>query len=386
MKSGEFFRNAQRSGLWPKAEAIHRSTLTKARSKVDWRLFRDLFKDAVALAHELFPDSPEYLWHGMSVYAVDGSKYTLPASKEIRKEFDPKSGLQNSGKGHYPQSLVNTVYDVFRRFPIARSVVGVDSSEREEFIDLLPIVPYRSVLLFDRGYPSYGLILHLLETFKGYFIFRCPAQCTFPAVEAFIKSGKAEDVIWIAPSGKFLDKLSAKQKRQTSAVKIRVIKLVSPDGTVSCLLTNLYSKKFSKKTITHLYFRRWEIELAYRNEKVTMAVEEFHGKTCNSIRQELYAAAIISVISRALMLISSSSADDAKPQFKNAVATLAAEAPVLAADDPEKAIEIFQHILIDIRRVKYYLPKQPRPSQLRVNKGNINKWTLSKTKKVMANA
>jgi hypothetical protein len=385
VKSGEFFRNAQRSGVWPKAEAVHRSTFTKARSKVDWQIFRDLLKEALVVAHDVWPESDEYLWHEMSVYAVDGSKYTLPGSKEIREEFDPKSGLQNSGKGHYPQCLVTTVYDVFRRLPIARSIVAVDSSEREEFMDLLPAVPFKSVLLFDRGYPSYGLILHLLEAFKGYFIFRCPAQCTFPAVEAFVKSGKAEDVIWIEPSGKFLDKLSVQQRGNTSAVKIRVIKLVSPDGTVSCLLTNLYNKKFSKKEIINLYFRRWEIEVAYRNEKVTMAVEEFHGKTCNSIRQELFAAAIISVISRTLMMIASLECE-IKPQFKNAIATLAADAPVLAADDPEKAIEIFRHILIAIRRVKYYLPKKPRPSQPRVNKGNINKWSQSKTKKVMANA
>ena len=39
VKSGEFFRNAGRSGLWHDAKAIHRSTLTKARRKVPWPIF-----------------------------------------------------------------------------------------------------------------------------------------------------------------------------------------------------------------------------------------------------------------------------------------------------------------------------------------------------------
>lgn len=113
VKSGEFFRNAKRSGLWPDAEAIHRSTLTKARSKVDWQIFRDILNDAVYLAYEYWPDSPQFSWKGMSVYAIDGSWYNLPATEEIRREFDPQSGLHHTGKGHYPQCLVSTVYDVF---------------------------------------------------------------------------------------------------------------------------------------------------------------------------------------------------------------------------------------------------------------------------------
>lgn len=149
VKSGEFFRNAKRSGLWPEVTAIHRSTFTKARRKVQWRIFRDILNDAVKLAYECFPQRPEFLWHDMSVYGVDGSRFRLPATDEIRKEFDPRSGLQYSGKGHYPMCLVSTVYDVFRRLPIARTVVPVDSSEREQAKRLLPFVPTNSVILYS---------------------------------------------------------------------------------------------------------------------------------------------------------------------------------------------------------------------------------------------
>ncbi len=132
-KSGVFFKNARRSGLWPDAEAIHRSTLTKARGKVTWKVFEKIFYDAVKLAYGLRPHDSASLWNGMSVFAFDGSKYDLPATDAVRKRFDPNSGLENPGRGHYPQALISTAYDVFRRIPVSRTVVGMqDANEREE--------------------------------------------------------------------------------------------------------------------------------------------------------------------------------------------------------------------------------------------------------------
>jgi hypothetical protein len=384
VKSGEFFRAARRSGLWPEAEAVHRSAFSKARKKVAWHVLRDILKDAVKLAYEIWPQDELFTWHGMSVFAFDGSKYDLPATDEIRNAFDPKSGLQYPGKGHYPQCLVTTGYDVFRRLPVARTVVPVNSSERDEVAPLLKYILAASVLLFDRGYPSYELIDYLLRRYRGYFVFRCPAQSTFPAVEAFIESGKAEDEICIDPSNKYLSKIPKKQRKGLKALKLRVIRLVSPDGTVSVLLTNLYdTEQFPAEEITLLYFRRWEVENYYRDEKIVLEIEEFHGKSYNSVLQELFAAMVMSVIARTLMVLSQMLAGDHRePQFKNSIMTLASEAAVLAAEDPVRAMGVFQEILDEIRRVIYYRPKTPRPSQPRVTKRSNNKWTQAKVKKV----
>ena len=322
----------------------------------------------------------------MRVIAFDGSKYDLPATPEIRKEFDPQSGFEFEGRGHYPQCLVTTAYDVFGHFPVARSIVSHHGSEREEARQLLPFIPPKSVLLFDRGYPSYELICHLRENHKrGYYLFRCPAESTFPAIEAFVRSGLAEDYISITPSNNFLRGLSGKQRKRAKGIQIRVIRLVSPDGTVSVLLTNLLNQSaFSRQEIIDLYFRRWAIEDHYRTEKVVLEIEQFHGKTPNSIRQELFAIVIMSVIARTLMAVASKvlGPKTAEFQFKNAVMTLAKEAAVLVPDDPEKALEVFAHILREIKRVRYYRPKSPRPSQPRVTKRPPNKWCSGRREKL----
>ncbi len=74
--------------------------------------------------------------------------------------------------------------------------------------------------------------------------------------------------------------------------------------------------------------------------------------------------------------------DPGEPQFKNAIMTLASDAAVLAADDPARALTVFQEILEEIRRVIYYRPKVPRPSQPRVTKRSKNKWLDAKLRKL----
>jgi len=380
-KSGAFFKSARRSGLWPDAEAIHRSTLTKARGKVTWKIFENIFYDAVKLAYESQSGDSDSLWHGMSVFAFDGSKYNLPATDAIRKQFDPNSGLENPGRGHYPQALISTAYDVFRRIPVARTVVSMQNAdEREEAKRMIPHIPGGGVLLFDRGYPSYDLISFLKKSYSGYSLFRCPAKSTFPAIENFVRSDQNESVIYINPSSNFLKKVDNNKKSEAKPIKLRAIKLVSYDGTLSVLLTDLLSKKkFSAKQIIKLYFRRWEVENHYRDEKIYLEIEKFHTKTCNGIRQELFAVLIMTVISRTLMQLSPSG--DLEPQFKNAVMALASEAAVLLPDDPLTAARIFREVLEEIARVKYYRPKIARLSQPRITKKANNKWCKDKVKK-----
>ena len=162
-----------------------------------------------------------------------------------------------------------------------------------------------------------------------------------------------------------------------------MIRLVSPDGNVSALITNLpRTSEFITEEIIALYFKRWEIESYYRDEKEIMEIERFHAKTCNGIKHEMYATLIMSIISRLLMVIPTQKTEPQEVQFKNAIRSLAYDAAILAPDNPEKAIEIFEDLLERIRRVKYYRPKKRRSSQPRVTKKTVKKWSVLKKQKL----
>ncbi len=372
-KVGALFRQARRSGLWPDAQAVHRSAVTKARAHVPWTAFEQVHQEAVKLAYEVWPICEADTWQGLSVFAIDGSKYTLPAAEAVRTAFDPTSGLEHPGKGHYPQCLVSTAYDVFRRLPIARTVQPMaEANEREEVKALLPQIPCGGVLLFDRGYPSYDLLEHLQHEYQGMWVLRCPASNTFPAVETFVHSGQAEALLTLTSP-------------TTAPIQLRALRLVSPQGEISVLLTNLPDdERFPSQAVLELYWRRWAVEVHYRDEKTSLDIETFHSQTENGIRQELFAILIMAVIARTMMALMTDPEhpSGAHPQFKHAIITLASEAAVLTPTCPDVALGIFQELLHEIARVQYYPPKVPRRSAPRVSKQPMNKWRSEKSQRM----
>ena len=383
-------RDARRSGLCPDAQPVHRSAVTKSRKKVSWELFEALFQRFVKLSDELFPNRPEYLWRGMRVFACDGSNYTLPASEEIREYFDPESGFgkKNNGSGHFPTCLVSTIYDVFRQIPIARSIVPMaKGDEREEALTLLDQVPQGNVIVFDRGYPSYHMLYELEDKYDGYYLFRGPAANSFSVVNEFIASGLDDGIHKMYPSDTYRKQIGRAKFRALEPISLRLIKMVSPEGTVSVLITNMHDNEiFSRQDIIDLYFKRWAVETYYSDEKKSMEIERFHSRSVNGVMQELFASAIMSVIARTLTVLVMPPSYDKKtvamPQFKHAIVTLSADAIVLVADKPHIALDLFNDILQEIERVKYHKPIIPKKSQPRVNKGAPNKWKLYRKKKM----
>ena len=162
--------------------------------------------------------------------------------------------------------------------PIARNIAPANTSERAQAALILPQLPSGGVNMHDRGYPSYDYIDEHLKSYDGYFLFRCPATSTFAAVKRFIQSQKEEDSIYILPSGSMKKSRDLTEMLDRRVIKLRVIKLLSSDGTLSVLLTNLHNRKrYPREEIIDLYFRRWAVETYYRDEKETMQIETFHG-------------------------------------------------------------------------------------------------------------
>ncbi|MEQ6340634.1 MAG: IS4 family transposase [Gammaproteobacteria bacterium] len=369
----QFAERACDQGAWPRADAVHASALTKARAKLSWCVFDTLLKQTAALAQTLFPAADCYQWKGMSVYAIDGSKYQLPASVAIRAHFDPDSGLHpdNPGRGHYPMALVSTAYDVFRQLPVARAVVSIaDADERIQAQALLPHIPPGGVLVFDQGYPSYDMLLKCQQSYDGYFLFRCPAKNSFSAVEAFIRGGKSSAMLELTPT-----------------LRVRAIRLRSPDGNLSVLLTNLIDPKtFSRQSIVKLYLRRWKIEDHYRAEKRDCKIECFHSRSVNGVKQELFAAAITMVMAQTLKAIAAPPRVTNKcivfAQSKNAVAAFAQKLYVLTTACRHSAIALLERLAASFARHRYYQPKTSKPGQPRVSKTPQNKWRNAKQKRM----
>ncbi len=316
----------------------------------------------------------------MSVYAIDGSYHTLPATEEMRRTFDPNSGYDKKGKGHYPQCLITTAYDALRKFPIDLTITDIRSDENEQATQtLIPSIPSGGVILFDRGYEGYQF-LDSVTQYDGFFLLRNKSNCTFKVIEDFVKSEKKQDWVEFKPSKRYKEKNRSKLSGSEKIV-LRIIRLENKQGEVSVLITNLLDRqKYSMKVIIDLYFKRWEVEIHFLDNKSTIEIETFHSKSVNGIKQEFYAAAIMTVIARIAMNCTETIGEscDAKPQFKNALRKMADKAVLLVTKDPNKAYCYFLEILQEIKRVRYYRSKKIRPSQIRICKQAQNKWILNR--------
>jgi hypothetical protein len=98
--SGACFRQARRSGRWPAAAAVHRRAVTQARAKLPWTACEQLHRDAGCLTDALWPAADEDTGQGLSVFAIDGASYPLPAAAGLRQAVDPDRGRDPPGKGH----------------------------------------------------------------------------------------------------------------------------------------------------------------------------------------------------------------------------------------------------------------------------------------------
>jgi hypothetical protein len=373
IEMASLFKMARRSGLWPQAQAPGRSALSKARAKIPWEAFREMLEKAVALAYEIWPERPGDRWHGMHVLAIDGSKFDLPATDEIREEFDPQSGLGVPGKGHYPQCLVSTLYDVFRALPLARTIAPYRGCERQEALKLLKWAPGESLIVFDRGYPSYEMFLHLEQNFSGHFLMRCKTTLASAVVAGFLKNSQREAIIDVPPPQSY----SAQERRRLPTLRLRAVRTHEPDGKPIVFLTSLLDMEaIGYREIIDMYFKRWEVEVYYREEKVVQDIERFHSRSVQGISQEFFAVMVLTVISRTMAALSETlhEVPAGRSQRKHASLALAREAALLSPSSPRKALWVFKELLSEMARVRYYPPKRPRPPAPRISKAPRNKW------------
>jgi hypothetical protein len=140
---------------------------------------------------------------------------------------------------------------------------------------------------------------------------------------------------------------------------------------------------FKREDICDLYYKRWGVEVNYRDEKNSLDIEKFHSKNSNGIRQELYSIAIMTIIARTISAIETDEKEtkEKEPQLKNAIISLARDVAVFVANDISNAIEIFKQTVKYLKRNKYYKPKKKRKSYKRISKQIRNKWIGARTKR-----
>jgi hypothetical protein len=216
-------------------------------------------------------------WYGFHLFAVDGSTLVLPRTDEMRQVFGTR------GRGHVcPCAGVSVLYDVLQGWAVDAIFEHANRNERvtcarhiDFLCEKLPHAAQNSIILLDRGYPSYALI-EQMQRQSVHFLARC-STASFPAA---VK----------APMGSSLITLTNSRKRG-NPLHVRVFKFKLPSGETEILITSLL--EIDETLLPELYHLRWGIETMYHKLKRELCVENFSGKTPNSVRQDFWASMVL---------------------------------------------------------------------------------------------
>lgn len=274
--------------------------------------------------------------------AIDGTKYTLPASEELIELFGcQKCGIDNYS--HYPLASITVLFNVKSKIASEIEINIGNSNEREELLRIIKSLGKKDLIITDRGYPSYKIIKVLLESGIN-FLIRITENGSFKAVDEFVKNNKKDEVVEMqSPEGDIL--------------KVRIMKVEIPSGEKRYFITNLMDKKkYNFKELSELYYERWEIEEHYKVNKELFKVENFHSKSKNGILQEIYAQLILSNMTR--YMINESEDDTNKrddvPSFKNAVCVVDRFLNEISMiTDIDKIKILYKEMLDEIKSVRY---------------------------------
>lgn len=359
-------------------EIIDISNACRTRYKIKHTAFEQMFKEVVNFTYKNW-NSSKYQFVNRNVIAVDGSKFSLNSSDELKRSFDKKSMNLENGSHYFPQCMVTTFYDVYRKIPIKRTVKPFASCERTELVENLSELPQSSIIVVDRGYWGYESFYYIIKNSTHDFVARMPSTGSFKKVDEFSASNKKEDIVTIDATSRFLKKVLNEEAgvESLTPITVRLIKYIPKDGTEEIILATslLDSKKYHSDEIAKLYWDRWQVELYYRNEKCYVEAAKFHSKKKEGVLQELFASVLMSVITQYHIYKEELKRNrNGVPQYLNSITNFTLNLLKFSTLPQEESRNHFRKVMSVICGVGRYRKQEGRPSKPRVTKSAANKW------------
>ena len=361
----------------PQATPVAPSAFCNARAKLDENIFKILH--AEILQHYDSPSNDDR-WQAHRIYAVDGSKINLPRQLLNHGYRTP------SDNAHYPQGTLSCLYQLKTKIPVDFELAA-HADERKLALRHLASLSENDVVVYDRGYFSYGM-LYEHRKYGIHSIFRMKTKAS-KAVDNVIASSATDKIIQVIPSKDV--KMTLRERypdAHCGPITLRVVKYTVAGTTYILGTTLLDQQKYRIEDLSNVYHSRWGIEELYKISKQLMKIEEFHGQSERGVKQELYAHFVLITLTRIFSnhsedgLNKKSSADEApqiKANFKNSLITVARNIEGLLLQQAKLVTETINCVVASISSVRQKL--RPNRSYDRRSRKPIGKWKPPKPAK-----
>lgn len=260
--------------------AVTKSAFSKARKKLHYQAFIELGRSLASFFYEQFPCRK---WKGFRILAIDGSTAKVPRTEDCADHF----GTWNPARGKAcPVARISSLFDVLNGIVVDALIRPKEQGERALAAEHMPQVKTYDLVLLDRGYPALWLFALILSR-QAHFCAR--VKIHWRQIRKFLNSGKREAVISLPTSFISIEQCTARNL-PSSPIQVRAIRIELANGETEILLTSLMDKDlYPYEVFKELYHLRWTTEENYRVAKCRIEIENFSGKSVESVYQDFHA-------------------------------------------------------------------------------------------------
>ncbi len=294
----QVFKHARRLRFGEKSP--HRSSLCVARQRLGIAPVRRLFAQTVRpLAR---PETPGAFYRGFRLMGIDGVVFDVPDSDVNAAAFGrPSAGPR--GDGAFPQIRKLSLVELGTHAEIAFVVRSITHGEQGMVGALLRHLDPEMLLLWDRGFFSYGLWKEVTSR-RVTILARVTCRLILKPIRN-LADGSYLARIYRTPYDREKDR---------DGIVVRVIRYTLADpqrvghGEVHTLMTSLLDDGlYPARELIILYHERWEQELVFDEQKTHQdprrATKPAHlrSETPAGVIQEIYALSLGHFVIRSLM-------------------------------------------------------------------------------------
>lgn len=163
----------------------------KARKKLSHCAFIELNEKAIV--NVTYQGNNFRTFKGYRLLAIDGSKIVLPDTPAIKEEFGTIPFTDGSTKevgGEMPFGMASIMYDVLNHISIDSKLEKARAYEVDIAVKHLEKANSKDLIIFDRGYASYRMLVELIQR-KINFVIRC-SKGSFGVAQGMYQGWKRE--------------------------------------------------------------------------------------------------------------------------------------------------------------------------------------------------
>lgn len=267
------------------------------------------------------------LWRGRRIKLVDGTGVSMPDTAENQAVYPQHSG-QKPGCG-FPSMNLAGIFCLSTGALLEVASGDYHAHETKLFKKLWNTLEKGDVLMGDRGFCSYDTFASLLGRGADV-LMRLPEIRFRRAIGSKLPNSESFDVVisWEKPDKRPSWMSLEEFQSLPASLSVRVIRYnFSRKGFRSqnaTIITTLTDPSITAEELAGLYFRRWEIELHFREIKTILNMDILRCKTPEMIERELHIHIVAYNLIRSLMQSSAGScgADISRLSFKGCLDTV----------------------------------------------------------------